>query len=346
MANVKISALPEHTGVTTDGWFVFNNSGETTTSKSKIINLFYYDADNSGIVASGDSTNINILLKPKGEGAIQVDVSGDARGKNAVDFQSSRISSNQVASGEASTVFGDRNRASAAYSFVAGGQQNASSGLWSFTSGFNCFASNNQTTAMGRVTTASGEVSTAFGDGSQAGGSRSLATCYQGNAFINNSFAQGGRAESVAGDNQYFRYIQSLHNVPLDSGDTVYLSSEAFSGFAESIDIRRNNNGAIKVHADWVAVCRVSNGGGGDPIVGDMASGSISYAMKNISGTLTQLGTTTRYHEYSDASMSGATILPAIVSNELNHEFTTPNTDGVNNYKIIITIHVTQIGWQ
>jgi hypothetical protein len=39
MANVKISALPQYTGSTREGWTIFNNSGETTTYKTKVENL-------------------------------------------------------------------------------------------------------------------------------------------------------------------------------------------------------------------------------------------------------------------------------------------------------------------
>jgi hypothetical protein len=36
MANVQISNLPQYTGSTTDGWVIFNDSGETTTSKYQL----------------------------------------------------------------------------------------------------------------------------------------------------------------------------------------------------------------------------------------------------------------------------------------------------------------------
>jgi hypothetical protein len=39
MANVLISNLPEYTGSTRQGWSIYNNSGETTTYKTKIENV-------------------------------------------------------------------------------------------------------------------------------------------------------------------------------------------------------------------------------------------------------------------------------------------------------------------
>jgi hypothetical protein len=80
----------------------------------------------------GSDTNIPLVLQPKGTGALQAQqtdstaTGGNARGANAVDWQTSRASASQVASGTGSVISGGINNTSTGnYNFVGGGQTNA-----------------------------------------------------------------------------------------------------------------------------------------------------------------------------------------------------------------------------
>jgi len=85
--------------------------------------------------AQGAGANIPLALQPKGTGALQAQATtsttagGNARGANAVDWQTSRGSAGQVASGFASNISGGyTNTASGTVSVVAGGTQNTTAG--------------------------------------------------------------------------------------------------------------------------------------------------------------------------------------------------------------------------
>lgn len=104
----------------------------------------------------GGTTNVDLVLKPKGSGAIQAHVAdstatgGNKRGVNSVDFQRSRSAATQVASGTESAVLGGiNNTASGNHCTVLGGRGNSvtnslsavggdgsiNSGAWSFVFG-------------------------------------------------------------------------------------------------------------------------------------------------------------------------------------------------------------------
>lgn len=139
--------------------------------------------------AQGAGTNIPLALQPKGTGALQAQATtstatgGNARGANAVDWQTSRSSATAVASGQYSVLSGGNSNTSSSFtsslvggnfntssnqgSFVGGGETNTSSGLFSSSvsgrsntaSGYYGFVGNgftNSTTSNSAVTTQSG----------------------------------------------------------------------------------------------------------------------------------------------------------------------------------------------
>ena len=94
--------------------------------------------------ASGSDTNIPLVLQPKGTGALQAQqtdstaTGGNARGANAVDWQTVRNAAVQVASGQYSVVSGGAvNRATSSYAVVSGGNNNQSTGFGSVVAGGN-----------------------------------------------------------------------------------------------------------------------------------------------------------------------------------------------------------------
>jgi len=158
-----------------------------------------YDNLNNQITVVGTDANIPIVLQPKGTGALQAQLTdsttagGNARGTNATDWQTSRVSATQVASSgfsviggganntastsNGTTIAGGRNNNSTAQdSFVGGGNSNTASGLFSsavgglsnIASGYYGFVGNgftNSTTANAAVTT---QATTAVTSGSTA----------------------------------------------------------------------------------------------------------------------------------------------------------------------------------
>ena len=94
------------------------------------------------VKAVGSGTDIPLVLQPKGTGALQAQLTdstatgGNARGANAVDWQTSRLTAAQVASTFYATISGGlRNTASGQQSVVSGGSTNTASGGQSFVGG-------------------------------------------------------------------------------------------------------------------------------------------------------------------------------------------------------------------
>ncbi len=138
----------------------------------------------TGWRAKGADANISAVMQPKGTGAVLAQfpdsaaAGGNARGANAVDFQTSRASASQVASGANSVVAGGlNNTASGSGSVVAGGTNNTASGNNSFVGGggnSNVASGIRAVVVGGNANTASGQDATvAGGDSNTAGGTRS-----------------------------------------------------------------------------------------------------------------------------------------------------------------------------
>jgi len=92
--------------------------------------------------AQGAGTNIPLALQPKGTGALQAQATtsttagGNARGANAVDWQTFRSTAAQVASGSYAIVGGGiNNRCSAFNGTLVGGNANAAASNYSFIGG-------------------------------------------------------------------------------------------------------------------------------------------------------------------------------------------------------------------
>jgi hypothetical protein len=135
------------------------------------------DASYPMIKATG-GTNTPLVLSPLGTGALQAQktdstaTGGNARGANAVDWQTLRNSATEVASGSYSIVGGgQRNTASGSYSQSLGGFSNASSGFESVLVGGQGNAASGQIVFIGGGTsnTASGYGSNVVGGTSNTG---------------------------------------------------------------------------------------------------------------------------------------------------------------------------------
>lgn len=110
------------------------------------------------------NTEITGTLKlTDGNATIMGDVTGNARGANALDIQSVRFSATQVASGSNSIAVGIRNTVSGDYGCSASGYKNTASGYFTSASGYNNTASVYSSSASGYQNIASATNSSAFG---------------------------------------------------------------------------------------------------------------------------------------------------------------------------------------
>ena len=177
-----------HAFKTTSGTqFSVNDNGGSAVNRLQVV------GSATGIAvqlsAQGSDTNIPLVLQPKGTGALQAQqtdstaTGGNARGANAVDWQTSRASASQVASGQISFVgsgygnlassynsgvlVGYTNQATAANTVIGGGVANQATqqytgivtGSGNIASGWFNFIGGgftNSGTANGAVTTQSG----------------------------------------------------------------------------------------------------------------------------------------------------------------------------------------------
>jgi hypothetical protein len=100
-----------------------------------------YDNFNNRITVVGTAADIPFVVQPKGTGPLQAQLTdstatgGNARGANAVDWQTSRTAAANVASGS--------------YTFIGSGQDNRASAIW----GAILSGSNNSTTGAGATIT-------------------------------------------------------------------------------------------------------------------------------------------------------------------------------------------------
>jgi hypothetical protein len=157
------------------------------------------------ISALGSDTNIPLVIQPKGTGALQAQktdstsTGGNARGANAVDWQTSRTGATQIASGINSVIGGGgsnsatttysavfsglANTASNLVSVVAGGQSNVSSGYLSFIGGGisnTAGARDNSSVVGGQSNTAGGFYNFIGGGFTNSGTSASAVTTQSG----------------------------------------------------------------------------------------------------------------------------------------------------------------------
>jgi hypothetical protein len=146
---IWIRTITGGTGLTDGTYFVRNVSGQTFQLSSTLSGsiIFYTTSITAGTVnnspvdytqllANGTSTDIALVLSPKGTGAIQVEIpdgttaNGNSRGQYSVDFQSIRGSANQVVSGNYSgLIAGSSNQIDANYSGILAGSSNSISGI-------------------------------------------------------------------------------------------------------------------------------------------------------------------------------------------------------------------------
>ncbi|MBE0640254.1 MAG: DUF1566 domain-containing protein [Bacteroidales bacterium] len=199
----------------TEGFYYYDGSAWTNLSLVNFNESNYTYNAKTGVKLQADNaeTNVDLVLSPKGNGAIMAhqpdgtEAGGNNRGQYAVDFQMVRDDPSQVASGVGSAVFGFYNKVSGAYSYALG-YRNTVSGQNSFAVGDNNTSNGKFSTAIGSLNTASnlfslsyggsnsatGMGSFAFGSHNQASGALSLAFGFQCISTDDISFSLGENA--------------------------------------------------------------------------------------------------------------------------------------------------------
>lgn len=244
----------------------------------------------------GDEASIDTVLATKYQGSLMTAVpdgtaqGGNKRGIAAVDWQLSRVSAADVASGQSSTIGGGfANRASGQDSTVAGGTQNVASGEAATVAG----GSVNQATAQS-ATVGGGDSNVASGYGATVpGGSENTASGYYSTAIGTGATARhqaelahsnGGTAQGgfiVAG-------VQTTNATPtqltLDGAAKIVPVNDEVWGFR------------VRVVGRCTAASKA--------FVTDL-----EFAVTNFGGTLTQLGST----EVGFSRATGSTTWTAVV---------------------------------
>jgi len=361
MANVKISNLPLYTGNTDGGYFVFNNSGETESFKINKSEVFFISNVLQGYRASGTSSDISVVLQPKGDGSFSLQepdgttTGGNVRGSKAVDFQMSRTNAAQVASGANSVIIGGTNNTVSGVSSGALGVGHTVSGGNSFANGLQNTITGNQLLVNGAFNNAGGSQSMvngrlagntanyAFssgfgtvtnGESSVALGERAVSTLRAQISYANGRFADNGDTQGS--------FITPFRSSSVASAGTLVLT---LNGGAELITLVGTNR-LWQVNCRFNLVCTVSGGGVDDPIVGDIFAGEQVFTFKKVGGTLTQVGTTSTVHSNADTKLVGTTFTQSVGgSNDLVLTFTVPATTNSNTYRGNATLSITEIGW-
>ncbi len=214
------------------------------------------------------TTSVDFALCPKGgSGALMADIpdsaatGGNKRGSNAVDWQSSRASAGQVASGTQSTIGGGhRNTASSAYATVAGGNLNiASTGdAATVAGGESNTASNTRATVGGGASNTASAISSTIPGGfaNTADGDYSIAMGRQ--AVVRGTYGASAFAcytPGSAGDTQRREFVlvsdttsatpeaMTTDNTAAGTNDQIVLPNASLFSYTGEVVVRENATG-------------------------------------------------------------------------------------------------------
>lgn len=170
-----------------------------------------YDNTNTQISAVGSAANIPIVVQPKGTGALQAQLAdstatgGNARGANAVDWQTVRGSASGVASGTQSVISGGTgNTANGAVSAVIGGQNNTAGATYSMAGGGGNTATGNYSGAL------AGYTNSATGFFGYVGGGQANSTTSGSAVTTQSGTMNGTTAVTLSGSNANIKVGQYI----------------------------------------------------------------------------------------------------------------------------------------
>jgi hypothetical protein len=230
------------------------------------------------ISAQGSDGNIPLVLQPKGTGALQAQLTtsttagGNARGANAVDWQTTRATAAQIASGQ--------------YAFIGGGQNNTASQFAAAVVGGR--GNNGGNTNYGFI-------GAGLSNGLNVGGSgNSYAAVVGGNAntaagyynFVGMGFTNSGTSATAV--------TTQTTTIATTAGTTLYLSSANASirvgAYIAGTGVASDTYATSTVTTGTPAVMNTSSISGTTLTVGTLASGTI-IAGQVLTGTGVTAGT-------------------------------------------------------
>jgi len=271
------------------------------------------------ISAQGSDGNIPLVLQPKGTGALQAQLTdstatgGNARGANAVDWQTSRAGASQVASGSSSVIGGGVNNTNAStlgvicgganntnnassygtlvggngstlsgqYASIVGGQSHSGSGYYNFIGG----GFTNSGTATGAVTTQSGTMNgTTAVTLSGSNASIKVGQLITGTSIASTTYvaAISGTAltlsQNASGSSTSTLSFFTPHGVVVGGGNNQATGSYSFIGGGGDAGTAANRNTAS---GDWSVVA------GGNR---NVASGNFSVVGGGFTNTASGIG--------------------------------------------------------
>jgi len=228
------------------------------------------------ISVQGTDTNIPLVLQPKGTGALQAQLTdstatgGNARGANAVDWQTNRSAASQVASATGSVLVGGTNNvSSSSYSTVVGGYGDSATGSQSFVgSGENNTASGTSASVVGgHLNTAAGRLNF-VGGGELNSGTANAAVTTQTTTTV----TSGSTAVTLSGSNANIRVGQLITGtgIQASTGSLPYTYVAAISG--TSLTLSQNATASGSPTLSFFTPHGVVVGGGNN-----QATGSYSF---------------------------------------------------------------------
>ena len=243
--------------------------------------------------ATGATTNVAVAIVPKGTGAFMLSVpdgtatGGNARGANAIDLQAYRTAANQVASGQASTVVGNRCRASSTQSLAIGSSvsgtgdyatgigANSTAAAYAVAVGYDLTAGSTAV-AIGAQSSSTGYAAVMLGNGSAASGWASMAT-----GFVAVADRVGMRAHS------HDRFSASGDSLRVDFG--IYAKTTDATPKTMLLGQSYNTTARLTIPSGKILHATVH-------VIGSKSDGSgvsvyqRQVAIKNVSGTTSLVG--------------------------------------------------------
>jgi hypothetical protein len=239
----------------------------------------------SGVAGLGLESNGSLYVSPAGTGALQAQATtsttagGNARGANAVDWQTSRNAASQVASGQYATISGgyrgtasifgstigggEVNTASAFNASVVGGSSNISSGNYAFVGGgiLNTSSSSSASVVGGYSNTAAGFLNFIGGGFTNSGTANAAVTTQS--ATMN-----GTTAVTLSGSNANIKVGQLITGTSINNFPNTYVA--AISG--TSLTLSQAASGSSTSTLSFFTPHGVVVGGGNN-----QATGSYSF---------------------------------------------------------------------
>lgn len=235
-------------------------------------------------------------------------VGGNARGANAVDWQTTRSGATMVANGGISTLSGGKNNtASGAQSVVAGGEANIASAPWSQITG-------------GRDNNANGQESRAGGRGS------AVHSIYGADVFASGSLATGGDAQSGT-------YILRGQSV---AGAAVRLTADGAAAGAANVCNLPNNTSWM----GYLSIIARDTTLGGANFASWRNAGFSLVRGANAASAAVPDGSST-FTSLTNVAVSGNLAISADTANGgLNITFTPPNT---NTWDVVAVFRTSEV---